>query len=81
MKGLENLFYKEKLRELGFCSLEKRRLWVDLSAALQYLKRAYRQEGDKVFTQSDSDRTRGNGFKLKEEKFSLDVRNSLLRLW
>ena len=54
---------------------------MDLSAALQYLKRAYRQEGDKVFTQSDSDRTRGNGFKLKEEKISLDVRNSLLRLW
>jgi len=42
MKGLKNLFYKEKLRELGFCSLEKRRLWGDLSAALQYLKRAYR---------------------------------------
>ena len=43
-------------------------------AAFQYLKGAYEQEGDQLFTQADSDRTRGNGFKLKEERFRLDVR-------
>lgn len=32
-----------------------------------YLKGAYKQEGNQPFTQIDSDRTRGNSFKLKGE--------------
>jgi len=41
--------------------------------AFQYLKRACKQEGDHLSTGSDSDRTTGNGFKLKEVEFELDV--------
>ena len=38
IKGLENLSYEYKLRELGLFSLEKRRLWGDLTAAFQCLQ-------------------------------------------
>jgi len=62
------------LTDLGLFSLEKRRLWGDLIAAFQYLKEAYRKAGDGRFTRAWSDRARGNGFKLKEGRFRLDMR-------
>ena len=45
IKGLTNLYHKDRLRQLEFFSQEKRRIWGDLIAALQYLKRAYRSWG------------------------------------
>jgi len=44
---------------------------------VQYLKRDYKQEGNQLFTRVGSDRTKGNGFTLKEGRFGLDVRGKL----
>jgi len=74
IRGLEHLCSEERRRELGLFSLEKKRLWGDLMVAFQYLKGAYKEDGDRLFSRACSDRTRHSGFKLKEGGFVLDIR-------
>jgi len=45
----------------------------DLIAAFQYLKGAYKKDADRVFSRTSCDRTRGNGFKVKDGRFRLDT--------
>jgi len=78
IRGLEHLSCGESLRELGLFSLEKRRLWRGHIAAFQYLKGVYKKTGEGLFISICIDRTRGNGFKLKEGRFRLEARKKFL---
>ena len=64
IRGLEHLSYKDRLRELGLFSLEKRRLQGDLIVTFQYLKGGYRKAGEGLFRKACSNRMRGDDYKL-----------------
>jgi len=80
IRGLEHLSYEDRLRKLGLFTLEKGRLWGDLIASFQYLREAYRKDGEGLFTRVCSDRTRGNGCKLKEGRFRLGIRKKFFTM-
>ena len=74
IKGLENLSCEDRLRELGLFSLKKRRLQGGLIVAFHYLKGAAEKLGRDSLSGGRRGVRRGNGFKLREGRFSLDIR-------
>jgi len=71
-RGLEHLSYEERLRELGLFSLEKAP--GRPSSSLSVPEGAYRKHGENIFSRAFCNRTRSNVFKLRNGRFSLDIR-------
>ncbi|GAB0179531.1 hypothetical protein GRJ2_000418400 [Grus japonensis] len=73
-RGLEHLSYEDRLRRVGVVQPGEEKAPGRSNCSFPVPEGAYRKAGEGLFMRECSDRTRGNGFKLKEGRFRLDVR-------
>ncbi|CAM4679733.1 unnamed protein product [Caretta caretta] len=74
IRGMENLSYERRLRELGLFSLTKRRLRGDMIVLYKYIRGINTREGEELFKLNTNVDTRTNGYELATRKFRLEIR-------
>ncbi|KAK4816939.1 hypothetical protein QYF61_025435 [Mycteria americana] len=76
IRGLEHLSYEDRLRVGVVQPGEEDALGRPYSS----LPGTYRKDRDRLFSKACCDRTRSNGFKLREGRFRLDVRKKFFTM-
>ena len=54
--------------------------WGRSDSTFHYLKRGFQKEGNMHFSSACCGRRRGNGFKLKQGRFRLDIRKDVFQM-
>ncbi|CAM5120564.1 unnamed protein product [Natator depressus] len=80
IRGMENLSYERRLKDLGLFSRTKRRLRGDMIALYKYIREINTGEGEELFKLSTNVDTRTNGYKLVIGKFRLEIRRRFLTI-
>jgi len=74
VRGLEGMSCEGWLRALGLSGLERSGLRGDLIALCSFLRRGLGAGAAELFSLGPSDSTRGNGSKLRQGRFRLEIR-------
>jgi len=77
---LEHLSYKERLRDLGLFSLERRNLGGDLVTVNEHLKGESQVNGDRLFLVLCSNRTSGCEQELQHRKCQANTMKNFFRI-
>ena len=81
IRGMEQVFYEDRLRELVLFSLEKRRFQGELiNNAYKYLMAESQEDEARLFSVVPSDRTRCNRHRMEHSKFHTNMRNNFFTL-
>uniref|UniRef100_K7F1X3 Reverse transcriptase domain-containing protein n=1 Tax=Pelodiscus sinensis TaxID=13735 RepID=K7F1X3_PELSI len=80
IRGMENLSYERRLKELGLFTLTKRRLRGDMIALFKYIRGINTREGEELFKLNTNVDTRTNEYKLAIRKFRLEIRQRFLTI-
>jgi len=73
IQGMEYLFYEDRQRARAVLPGEEKAL-RRLESSILVSKGGCKKEEDRVFSRACGDRTRGNGFKVRDGRFRLDIR-------
>jgi len=78
IRGMEHLSCAERLSQ--GCSAGRREGSGEPYCGLSVPEGAYRKDGQNIFSRACCNRTRSNGFKLREGRFRLDIRKKLFTM-